>query len=290
MSRRVFGEELSDIFSISKLSAKNIDSYPSVHREFRMVFPHEINPGKYQPRRNFDQNSLQDLANSIKEKGILQPLIVRKSGSEYELIAGERRWRAAQIAGLKQIPVVICEIDDNHALAYSLIENIQRQDLDPIEEATSLKRLLEEFSMTHEEVAKSVGRSRTMVTNMLRLLNLAEPVKNMLVSRQLEMGHARALLCLPEGKQIKTAKLIVDKRMTVRGTEVYVKALQIDPQAEKIVVDKNSKFLEWEKELFEMLGVDTKIQISAQGKGRVICYFSNVDNLEGLINKLRKKL
>lgn len=286
MSRRIFGEGLNNILSMSKLSMEQVTSHPSVHREFKIVLPQEIIPSKYQPRKDFDQESLRELANSIKEKGILQPLVVRKVKDEYELIAGERRWRAAQMAGLKQLPVIICDIDDNNILAYSIIENIQRQDLNPIEEAMSLKRLLEEFSMTHEAVAKAIGRSRTMVTNMLRLLNLAEPVKNMLAGRQLEMGHARALLSLSEEQQIEVAKAIHDRGMTVRNTEIFVRNVHISTQSQEKSFVKNFDYLAWEKRLSEKLGVKTKIQVNMQGKGRVVSYFSNTDSLKEILDKI----
>jgi ParB family transcriptional regulator, chromosome partitioning protein len=243
MARRTFGEGLNDVFGKTKAYIEEIEVSSGVHREFKTVLPNEIKPGVYQPRRDFDQHSLQELADSIKEKGILQPLIVRKSGKGYEIIAGERRWRAAQMAGLDQIPIVICEINDNDALAFSLIENIQRQDLNPIEEAIALNRLIEEFTMTHEEVAKSIGRSRTMVTNMLRLLNLEDLVKEMLISHHLEMGHARALLSLSESKQITVAKFIVDKQMTVREAEAYVRLLQTNKVMHKVIAEKDDRLL-----------------------------------------------
>lgn len=287
MARRTFGEGLNDVFGKTKSYIEEIEATSGVHKEFKTVLPNEIKSGAYQPRRDFDQNSLQELADSIKEKGILQPLIVRKSGKEYELIAGERRWRAAQMAGLKQIPIMICEINDNDALAFSLIENIQRQDLNPIEEAIALKRLLEEFTMTHEEVAKSIGRSRTMVTNMLRLLNLADLVKEMLISHYLEMGHARALLSLSKDKQVIVAKFIIDKQMTVREAEAYVRLLQADLVTRKVTVEKSDRLLVLEKKLCEIFGVRAKIQINAKGEGRIICQFHNIDSLELLIDKLR---
>lgn len=287
MARRTFGDELKDVLGTSKLSVEEAAKHPGVHREFQYLFAHEIIPGTYQPRQSFDQDSLQELSDSIKEKGILQPLIVRKSDKEYELIAGERRWRAAQLAGLKQIPVIVCEIDNNAALAFSLIENIQRQNLNPIEEATALKRLLEEFSMTHEEVAKSIGKSRALVSNTLRLLNLAEPVKEMLANRQIEMGHARAILSLSEEKQIEAAKIIVAKQMTVRGTEAFVRLLQTEKGEKSSTMDDNPRLLSLEKELCELFGLTAKIQVNAKGKGKFICHFLCINDLEKLIRQLR---
>lgn len=293
MSRRVFGEELNDILSISKTSVKELDPYLTVHREFKILFPHEITPGKCQPREHFDSSFLQELADSIKEKGILQPLIVRKLGDEYELIAGERRWRAAQIAGVKQIPVIVCEIDDDQALAYSLIENIQRQDLNPIEEALALKRLTEELSITHEVVAKSIGKSRAMVTNTMRLLNLAEPVQTMLITRQLEMGHARALLSLSLDQQNTVAKLAIAKKMTVRAVEQQVRTLQAkncnngkNIQKPDLAWESNQLTL-LEEELCKKLGLVTKIQLKTNGTGKFTCQFSNLDKLKAVLNNLK---
>lgn len=292
MSRRVFGKELNDILNISKVSVKEIDPYLTVHREFKILFPHEIIPGKCQPREHFDPNFLQELANSIKEKGILQPLIVRKLEDKYELIAGERRWRAAQIAGVKQIPVIICEIDDDQALACSLIENIQRQDLNPIEEALALKRLTEELSITHEAVAKSIGKSRTMVTNIMRLLNLAKSVQEMLIARQLEMGHARALLSLPLEQQTTLAKLVVAKKMTVRAVELKVRSLQeknysnVKNIKQSNLAEDVSQLVALEIELFKKLGLVTKIQLKTDGTGKFVCQFSNLNKLRSVLNKL----
>lgn len=287
MSRRIFGSGLSNILDVVKLSTDDMVSHSGIHKEFKIVSLHEIKPSKYQPRRNFDSKSLEELAASIREQGVLQPLTVRKTDSEeYELIAGERRWRAAQIAGLQQLPVIICEVDDNQLLAYSIIENIQRQDLDPIEEAMSLQRLLEEFSMTHEEVAKAIGRSRTMVTNMLRLLNLTEHVKNMLASRKLDMGHARALLSLPEEKQAIVAQVIFDKNMSVRSTENYIKSLQTFSRKQNKRSLRDEKILMWEKQLLAKLGVRIKILADPEGESRIIFYFAEGKKLESIINKL----
>ena len=292
MSRRILGTGLKDIFELVESNSNfNSDlisaSVSDIHQKLKMVFPHEIHPGAYQPRRDFDQNSLQELAASIKEKGILQPLTVREVGVEYELIAGERRWRAAQLAGLKLVPIIACNINNNDALAFSLIENIQRQDLNPIEEATALKRLLEEFTMTHEAVAKSIGRSRAMVTNMLRLLNLAEPVKAMLITKRLEMGHARALLSLSQEQQINVASTVVAKHMTVRATENYVRSLQANSIIQTSTTEKPIKVLELEQELFGLLKPKTKIQINAKGEGKLTCYFSSIHDMEALIKQLR---
>ena len=177
-------------------------------QEFKKIMVNQLVPGQYQPRRQFDQKALEELSLSISKQGIIQPIVVRKINmSEYEIIAGERRWRAAQMAGLQQVPVIICNVTDESALAFSLIENIQRQDLNPIEEAVALKRLVEEFKMTHEQVAESVGRSRSMVTNMLRLLNLVPSVQQLLVEKKLDIGHARLLLVFSKDDQKEESSL-----------------------------------------------------------------------------------
>ena len=190
--RKNFGGGLDAV-----LGAVNSDAVVSENagKELKTLMVQQLSPGIYQPRREFDQVALQELSNSIASQGIVQPIVVRNSGNEkYEIIAGERRWRAAQMAGLQQVPVITCDISDESALAFGLIENIQRQDLNPLEEAFVLKWLIEEFKMTHEQVAKSVGRSRATVSNMLRLLNLSQPVQVQLVSKQLDVGHAKLLL------------------------------------------------------------------------------------------------
>lgn len=288
MKKRSFGGSLEDILGVVTNNSKIID----IHQKLETIFLHEIHPGKYQPRKSFDQNSLKELADSIKEKGILQPIIVRKDGDAYEIIAGERRWRAAQIAGFKSVPAIICDIKDNDAIAFSLIENIQRQDLNPIEEALALKKLTEELSITHEAVAKSIGKSRAMVTNTMRLLNLAEPVQEMLIARQLEMGHARSLLSLPLDQQITLAELVIVKKMTVRAVELQVRSLQAKyctnakniPQSNS--AGDSSQLATLEEELFKKLGLITKIQLKTDGTGKFVCQFSNLNKLRSILSEL----
>jgi ParB family chromosome partitioning protein len=195
--------------------------------EGQSVLPVEfLQRGRYQPRRHFDENKLQELADSIKAQGMVQPIVVRSVGdNNYEIIAGERRWRAAQLAGLAEVPVFIREVDDQTAMAMALIENIQRDDLNPLEEAVALHRLLDEFGLTHQEIANAVGKSRTAVTNLMRLLELAPEVKALVDDRKLDMGHARALLALKAGDQRKAANEVVKKGLSVRATEALVKAL-----------------------------------------------------------------
>lgn len=289
MKKRSLGSSLEDILG----AVTNNSKIAGMHQKLEMIFLHKIHPGKYQPRKNFDQDSLKELANSIKEKGILQPIIVRKSNDEYEIIAGERRWRAAQIAGFNSVPAVVCNIENNDAIAFSLIENIQRQDLNPIEEALALKRLTEELSITHEDVAKSIGKSRAMITNTMRLLNLAEPVQTMLITRQLEMGHARALLSLSLDQQNTVAELAIAKKMTVRAVEQQVRAIQAKNcnKGENIqksdLVEKSNQLTLLEEELCKKLGLVTKIQLKANGNGKFVCQFSNLNKLRSILSKLK---
>ncbi len=226
--------------------------------------------GKYQPRQDINPEKLQELADSIKAQGIIQPIIVRQLAYEkYEIIAGERRWRAAQLAGLTQVPIVVKEMDDRSAMAVALIENIQREDLNPLEEAEALKRLLEEFEMTHQHIADAVGKSRTTVTNLLRLIELHSEVKKLLVNGQLEMGHARALLSLDGAKQVAAAHRVVKEGLTVRATERLVKDLHSEPKIQKIkVVDKDT--LRLQESLTACLGAKVVIDHKENGPGKII--------------------
>ena len=285
MTRRVLGSGLGNILTDVLPDGGKLKT--SIHQKLESLSVDEVVPRKNQPRKNFDENLLRELADSIKEKGIVQPLVVRKIGDSYELVAGERRWRAAQMAGLKQIPVVVCEIDDNQVLAYSIIENIQRQDLDPIEEAMSFKQLLDELNLTHEEVAKAVGRSRVAITNSLRLLNLTNSVKEMLISRKLEMGHARALLGLLDEQQTEVARLIFDRKMTVRATESYISGKKSSLK-QRVKDKKAEKFSNWELALSKKLGARVQIQVKTSGEGKMIFSFDELRRLEAIVNKLFK--
>lgn len=244
--------------------------------------------GKYQPRREMDAERLQELADSISAQGLVQPIVVRKiSREKYEIIAGERRWRAAQLAGLGEVPVVIREVPDQAAMAMSLVENIQREDLNPLEEAEALQRLLIEFKMTHQQVADAVGKSRTTVTNLLRLLELEAEVKELLDNSSLEMGHARALLGLSGEKQCLAAKKVAQKGLTVRATEKLVRELMADEPLRP----KNSKIdpdiVQLQEELSGKLGAKTTIKHSAKGSGRIVVEYTSLDELEGLLEQLR---
>lgn len=243
--------------------------------------------GKYQPRKDMHPEALEELAESIKTQGVMQPIVVRPLGPEnsYEIIAGERRWRATQLAGLEKIPAVIRDVPDETAIAMALIENIQREDLNPMEEAFALKRLQEEFELTQLEVAEAVGKSRTAVTNLLRLLNLMEEVRTMVEHGDLEMGHARCLLTLPDDKQRELARIIVAKGLSVRQAESLVRNIQTETK--KDVDEKTSPDLKkLEESLGELVGVPTVIQHSAKGKGKLVFKYNNLDELDGILNHL----
>ncbi|EKD70308.1 MAG: hypothetical protein ACD_46C00575G0008 [uncultured bacterium] len=242
----------------------------------------QIKRGKYQPRRDMDPQALEDLANSIRTQGIIQPIIVRPVGDKYEIIAGERRWRAAQLAGLTEVPAIIRRIPDEAAIAIALIENIQREDLNPIEEAIALQRLIEEFGMTHQQVAEAVGKSRTSVTNLLRLLALPEEVKHMLERGMLEMGHARTLITLPESVQLETAKLIVSRNMSVRETENMVRRLQTPP-TEKSAKTTDPDIMHLQEKLSHQLKLRVAIQCNAKGKGKLVIHYRNLNELDKLL-------
>ncbi|OAM44601.1 ParB/RepB/Spo0J family partition protein [Eikenella halliae] len=250
----------------------------------------DIKPGRYQPRSQMDDEGLQELADSIKAQGVIQPVIVREHGlSQYELIAGERRWRASQLAGLAEIPVVIKSIGDEAALAMGLIENIQRENLNPIEEAQGLKRLVDEFGLTHETVAKAVGRSRSAVSNSLRLLALPEPVQEMLFLRQLEMGHARALLPLPVMEQLSLAQKAVKNGWSVREVERRSQLAQQEPQEKKSkTVSPDIRYLN--EALTEKLGVRAEVQTANHKQGKVVLHFDSPETFARLMQQLDVKL
>jgi ParB family chromosome partitioning protein len=246
-----------------------------------------IRPGRYQPRTKMDQEALAELAASIRSQGLMQPLLVRPVDRDrYELIAGERRWRAAQMAGLEEVPVLIREVPDDVALAMSLIENIQRENLNPMEEAAGLNRLVDEFRMTHEQAADSVGRSRSATTNLLRLLKLAKPVQEMLMEGALEMGHARTLLALDGARQIEVANRVAAKRLSVRETEVLVQQLLRGP-ASRARKKTDRDLVRLEEEVSERLGTTVEIRPSRKGTGKVVLRYSSFEHLEQLLKKLR---
>lgn len=244
--------------------------------------------GKYQPRRDMHQEALEELAESIKSQGVMQPIVVRPIGNDrYEIIAGERRWRATQIAGLDTIPAIIRDVPDETAIAMALIENIQREDLNPMEEAVALKRLQDEFELTHQEVADTVGKSRTAVTNLLRLMNLSSEVQTLLEHGDLDMGHARCLLSLDEGKQRQIARQIVAKGLSVRQAEVLAKkTLQDDDAEEQQPNSSNTDILNLQERLSEKIGVPINIQHTTKGKGKLVLSYNSLDELDGILQHM----
>ena len=245
-----------------------------------------LRPGKYQPRSRMDAESLAELAESIKAQGIIQPILVRAvGGDEYEILAGERRWRAAQLAHLSEVPVIIREVPDEAALAIALIENIQRQELNALEEAQGLQRLIDEFGMTHDAAAQAVGRSRSAVSNLLRLLGLAKPVQAMLTEGQLDMGHARALLALPANQQAGLARTVVDKALSVRQTEALVKQY-LQPTLKKPAAKReDADVLRLSEQLSDTLGAKVAIQPRAKGRGKIVIEYDSLDHLDGLLSR-----
>jgi len=235
-----------------------------------------------------DPGSLEELAESIKSQGIMQPIIVRSiGGGRFEIIAGERRWRAAQLAGLSEVPTLVRDIPDDAALAMSLIENIQREDLNPLEEAAGVQRLIDEFGMTHEQAANAIGRSRSATTNLLRLLQLAEPVQEQLVTGDLDMGHARALLSLPKADQIALANRVVAQGLTVRDTEKLVARGGLAEQGGKAKAEPSRDLARLEEELSDIVGAPVSISANARGAGKLAIRFNDLDQLDGLIARLR---
>jgi len=266
---------------------------PSAEGERLQQLPIEqLAPGKYQPRSQMDPERLQELADSIRAQGLIQPVVVRPLGRErYEIIAGERRWRAAQLAELREIPVVVREIDDHAALAMALIENIQREDLNPLEEAVALQRLIDEFSLTHQQAAEAVGRSRAAVSNLLRLLELPDGVRKLVERGAIEMGHARALLTLPIAQAEALARQAADEGWSVREIERRVQHLQkggngVKKAAAGKPVDADVAALQ--RELSESLGAEVAVQSGRGGRGKLVIAYHSLDQLDGILERLRR--
>lgn len=248
----------------------------------------QIQRGRYQPRQDLREDTLQELAESIRAQGLVQPVIVRPLGrGHYELIAGERRWRAAQLAGLREVPAVVREVSDQAAIAMALIENIQREDLNPLEEATTLQRLIAEFDLTHQQAAEAVGRSRTAVTNLLRLLELTEEVQQRVRDRKLDMGHARALLPLPPALQREAAQQVLLRGLSVRETESLTRRLQQAASASLPAkpLDPNIRLLQ--DNLSERLGARVRLQHGTSGKGCVVIHYNTLDELDGILSRVK---
>lgn len=284
--KKRLGRGLDALLSSSAAEPESAQNTASSTKHANSLPIEKLQRGEYQPRTNMDQESLEELANSIRSQGIIQPILVRPiGGDKYEIIAGERRWRAAQLAQLDEVPVLVRDIPDEATLAIALIENIQREDLNPVEEAMGLKRLTDEFGLTHEQMAKAVGRSRAAVTNLLRLLSLSHEARQLLEHGKIEMGHARALLGLPVEKQDWAAKEVYSKGLTVRQAEALVKQT-LNPPKKPTQVKKSSDIARLEEDLSETLGTKVTVQDS-KGKGKLIIEYRSLDILDGIIAHIK---
>ena len=264
------------------------EAAPQVERELQHLPVEIIQRGKYQPRRDIDPVTLDELAQSIKAQGVVQPIVVRAiDGGRYEIIAGERRWRASQQAGLEKIPAIVRDVTDEAAIAMALIENIQREDLNPIEEAVALQRLQQEFQLTQQQVADAVGKSRVTVSNLLRLIALPEEIKILLSHGDLEMGHARALLGLPAERQVEGARHVVARGLTVRQTEALVRQWLSDREMPKAQVKADPDIARLEQRLAERLGSPVQIKHGEKGKGQLVIRYSSLDELQGVLAHIR---
>jgi ParB family chromosome partitioning protein len=286
MSRKKpgLGRGLGALLSSAGTSV-NVD--PVEQTSLRQVPVDQISRGEFQPRQNIPQQGLEELADSIRAQGVVQPVVLRPVDGGYELIAGERRWRASQLVGLEEIPAVIRDISDQAAAAMALIENIQREDLSPLEESQAIKRLIDEFGLTHQQAAESVGRSRTAVSNLLRLLDLEKETQTLLADKALEMGHARALLGLDGASQITTARHVVNKGMSVRETEKYIKKIKGTKPTEKRSTSRPPDIISLEHELADQLGAPVSVQYNNRGKGRLVISYNSLDELDGVLEHIR---
>ena len=282
MSKRRLGRGLDALLTSSAIPN------PVTRSEHNEVAIDDVVRGRYQPRSDFNEEALMELVASIKAQGLMQPIVVRpRPQGGYELIAGERRWRAAQRAGMTTIPAVIKEATDEQASAMTLVENIQREDLKPLEEATALERLKEEFQLTQQQIADAVGKSRVAVTNLLRLLNLEPRVREMLAMGALEMGHARALLTLDSIEQERTAKLVAKRQLSVRQTEALVRRIQSGTGRSAAPAQKDRDTQRLEHEISEKIGAPVNISHNAKGKGQVVIRYASLDELDGILKHLR---
>ncbi len=280
LKKRGLGRGLDALLGETTISSEDKNPMQSLPIEF-------LQRGKYQPRKDIDPDRLQELANSIKAQGIIQPIVVRKIGQDrYEIVAGERRWRAAQLAALSEVPVVIRDIDDRSAMAIALIENIQREELNPLEEAEALRRLLDEFEMTHQQIADAVGKSRATISNMLRLIDLQSEVKQQLLNRELEMGHARALLALKGQQQVSVAAKIIANGLTVRATEKLIKAIQ-EGQPTSMPKSVDLDTLRLQEQLTMTFGAKVKISHKDNGKGNITISYTSLEELDGIVARFK---
>jgi ParB family chromosome partitioning protein len=285
--KRGLGRGLDALLATSQAGRSSDSELSEKPTELQKLPVEFLQPGKYQPRKDMSSEALEDLASSIRSQGIIQPIVVRQiSKDKYEIIAGERRWRAAQIAQLDVIPCLIKDVPDESAVAIALIENIQREDLNAMEEAQALDRLMVEFELTHQEVATAVGKPRTTVTNLLRLNNLNDDVKLLLEHGDIEMGHARALLALQGDVQNEAAQIVSGKGLNVRDTENLVRRL-LEPAREKAVVKEDPDVQRLQTELSENLGAPVSIAHNAKGKGKLVINFSSLDQLDGILGHIK---
>lgn len=287
MARKLGRSPLDAFISKSKKNDPQKSEDPMIKGELRKLPIEMLQPGQYQPRKIMTDDALEELANSIKAQGIIQPIVVRSVGKDkYEIIAGERRWRASQLAQLSEIPVLVKDIPDEAAIAMALIENIQREDLNAMEEATALQRLMQEFNLTHQQTADAVGKSRTTVTNLLRLLTLTEPCRVMLERGDLEMGHARALLSLTNEEQTSIARTVVAKGLTVRETEKLVRQQASSVKSKNKAVSKDPHIEQLERNIADKIGATITIQHGAKGKGKISIQYNSLDELDGILGHM----
>lgn len=297
MKKRGLGRDLSALLGTSASKIKDTSPAATTANEntaaegFKNLPVEQLARGRYQPRTDFNEDHLQELAESIRTQGIIQPIVVRKTdgaAQHFEIIAGERRWRAAQLAGLHEVPVIVRDLTDEEAVAVALIENIQREDLNPIEEATALHRLIEEFGLTHQEAADAVGRSRTTVSNLLRLLTLDTSVKQRLEQGEIEMGHGRALLSLEATLQAAAARHVAEKGLSVRETEAYVRRL-LNPKRKVLADNQESDphVRDLQNKLSTMLGAKVICQHSRGGRGKLVIQYNSLDELDGILEHIK---
>ena len=288
VKKRGLGRGLDALLSGPSASALEEQAVKVEQKELQHVPVELIQRGKYQPRRDMDPEALEELANSIRSQGVMQPIVVRPIGdNRFEIIAGERRWRATQLAGLDTVPAMVREVPDEAAIAMALIENIQREDLNPLEEAMALQRLQQEFELTQQQVADAVGKSRVTVANLLRLISLPEEIKTLLAHGDLEMGHARALLGLGEEQQVEGARHVVARGLTVRQTEALVRQW-LNGKPEPVEADKpDPDIARLEQRLAERLGSAVQIRHGNKGKGQLVIRYNSLDELQGVLAHIR---
>ncbi|MGK9066424.1 ParB/RepB/Spo0J family partition protein [Stutzerimonas chloritidismutans] len=286
--KRGLGRGLDALLGGANIAAPAQEAAAREERDLHQLPVDLIQRGKYQPRRDIDPVTLEELANSIRTQGVMQPIVVRSIGGDrYEIIAGERRWRASQLAGLDRVPAIVREVTDEAAIAMALIENIQREDLNPIEEAFALQRLQQEFQLTQQQVADAVGKSRVSVSNLLRLINLPDEIKTLLSHGDLEMGHARALLGLPTEQQVEGARHVVARGLTVRQTEALVRQWLSSKPSPKTEMRNDPDIVRLEQKLAERLGSPVQIKHGQKGKGQLVIRYNSLDELQGVLAHIR---